>query len=291
MGADTDRRVGGRPRGCIRGTLVVARSGYQPGAAPPAGAAGSSPLPRRLRAPRWVNVRLIGGLLLILISVIVGARVITAADTADTVWAAAADLAAGTVLAEADLRTVSVRLAGSADAYLLSSADPIGLVLNTPIRAGELLPRSVVADSSPLVDIALPIAAGYVPPSLHRGQLVDVYALDLTPNAPPAQVDPAAQPPQNSGSDIVTLVVRAAVVQLIAGRTDGALSIGSSTVQVVISVEAAEAADIFAETAGMVLALAVRAFAARPSYWVYPGAGGGAGDRVPTSPTPPIPTG
>ncbi len=202
-----------------------------------------------------------------LISVIVGARVITAADTSDTVWAATADLAAGTVLADEDLRTVSVRLADSGAAYLLGSADPIGRVLTSPVRAGELLPRSVVAETSTLVDIALPIAAGYVPPSLHRGQLVDVYALDTTPTAPVpgASTGAGAQTPENPSSGVVTAVVEAAVVQLIAGRTDGALSIGGSSIQVVISVEADQAPDIFAAIAGRELTLAVRAFPARPS--------------------------
>lgn len=248
---------------------MVGRPGPGQAVQPSAGSRGISPTPRRLHAPRWLNGRLIAGVLLVLISVIVGARVITAADTSDTVWAAAADLAAGTVLADGDLRTVSVRLADSGDAYLLSSADPLGRVLTSPVRAGELLPSSVVAQASTLVDIALPIAAGYVPPSLHRGQLVDVYALDTTPN-PPAPANqtgaaPGSETPENPTSGVVTVVVEGAVVQLIAGRTDGALSIGSSSIQVVISVEADQAPDIFAAIAGRELALAVRPLGPRPT--------------------------
>lgn len=262
-------------------------------AGPPAAARSSpaSPVPRRLHAPRWLNFRLVAGVLLVLICVIVGARVVTAADTSDLVWAAQADLAAGTVLVEGDLRTVSVRLADAGAAYLLSSADPIGGILSGPVGAGELLPRSILAETSTLVDIALPVAAGYVPPSLQRGQLVDVYALDTTPSSTPPTVpstpDPANQPQESSSSDVVTVVVQAAVVQLIAGRTDGALSVGSSTIQVVISVEADQAPEVFAAIAGKELALAVRASTSRP---------GEADDRpssgrTPASSTPPTPTG
>lgn len=274
---------------------MVQSSGTGPGTAGPPGAQGpaiASPAPRRLRAPRWLNFRLIAGVLLVLVSVITGARVVTAADTSDLVWSAQADLAAGTVLSEGDLRAVSVRLADTGSAYLLSSADPIGRVLSSPVGAGELLPRSSLDEISTLVDIALPVAAGYVPPSLQRGQLVDVYALDATPSStrPTASSapDPSAQPEDPPASDVVALVIRSAVVQLIAGRADGALSVGSSTVQVVISVDADQAAGIFAAIAGRDLALAVRASVSRPS---------GADDdgnqptqsRTPATPTPASP--
>lgn len=249
----------------------------------------ASPTPRRLRAPSWLNLRLIAGVLLVLLSVIVGARIVTAADNSELVWAAQADLAAGTVLADGDLRAVSVNLADTGGAYLLSSADPIGRVLSSPVRAGELLPRSVLADTSNLVDIALPIAAGNVPPSLQRGQLVDVYAFDTTPS--PERPDVSATPgPGDQSQDlpsaaVVTVVVEAAVVQLIAGRSGGALSIGSSTIQVVISVEADRAAGIFAAIAGKELALAVRSSVASPSPDSAP-----TGRRTPSPSAPATPT-
>lgn len=258
----------------------------------PAGGAAASPVPRRLRTPRWLNVRLVAGVLLVLVSVIIGARVVTAADQSDKVWAAAADLAAGTVLVDGDLRAVSVRLADSGGAYLLSSVDPIGRVLSSPIRSGELLPRSVLTDTSTLVDIALPVAASYVPPSLQRGQLVDVYALDTTPTASvpsaPETTGAGTGSPgdQTRGtSGVVTVVVQAAVVQLIAGRSEGALTIGTSTVQVVISVDADQAADIFAAIAGKELALAVRASETQPSQDDEP-----VGNRTPAAATPATPT-
>lgn len=247
-----------------------------------------SPTPRRLRAPSWLNLRLVVGLLLVLVSVVVGARVVTAADSSDLVWAADADLAAGTVLVDGDLRTVPVRLADVADAYLLGSADPIGRVLSSPIRAGELLPRSVLEETSDLVDIALPVAAGYVPPNLSRGQLVDVYALDVNPTqaAPGATTAPGPDgtAPESPASEVVTVVVRAAVVQLISGRSDGALSVGSSTIQVVISVEAEQATDLFAAIAGRELALAVRSSSGPAPTTDQAERDGGA--RTPTTPTP-----
>ncbi len=68
--------------------------------ATPAGAAG--PSPRRVRPPRWFDLRLLLGLLLVLGSVLLGARVVSAASTTVPVWAVTGDLAAGTVLSSDD---------------------------------------------------------------------------------------------------------------------------------------------------------------------------------------------
>ncbi len=278
-----------------QGAFVVQTSGTGHGGSARTGppeaphAAPASAAPRRLRAPSWLNFRLIAGVLLVLVSVIAGARVVTAANTSDLVWAAESDLAAGTVLTSDDIRAVSVRLADTGGSYLPSSSDPAGSVLNSPIGAGELLPRSILTETSSLVDIALPIAAGFVPPSLQRGQLVDVYAIDTTPDSSPAAPGiPGAtqeETEESPSSEIVRLVVRAAVVQLIAGRGDGALSLGSSTIQVVISVEADRAAGVFAAIAGRQLALAARSSASRPGAEETP-----TRSRTTPTPTPATPT-
>ncbi len=292
MATDGQRRRARRGGCTVKGDGVVRTSGGPEAARIPTGSIGVSATARRLQAPSWLNLRLLAGVMLVVVSVVVGARVLTAAEDSDTVWAAATDLAAGTVLADRDLRAVSVRLAESGAAYLSSSTDPVGRVLSGPIRAGELLPSAILSETSTLVDIALPIAAGYVPPSLQRGQLVDVYALDSTPTAiapdPPSGsgTGTGTEPTSDQSSDVVRVVVEAAVVQLIAGRPDGALSLGSSTVQVVISVEEDQAPDIFAAIAGKELALAVRASAGPPSRTPA----GPTGDRGPSSPTPAAPT-
>src|SRR4051812_29815423 len=65
------------------------------------------PVPRRVRPPRWLDLRLVLGVLLVLGSVLLGARVVTAADATVPVWSAAGNLAAGTVLSDDDLVAVS----------------------------------------------------------------------------------------------------------------------------------------------------------------------------------------
>lgn len=204
------------------------------------------PVPRRVRPPRWLDLRLVLGVLLVLGSVLLGARVVTAADATVPVWSAAGDLAAGTVLAEGDLAVVSVRLDDVAGQYLATSTRPAGRVLGRAVRAGELVPRSALEEATGLVQLALPVQAGYVPPSLTRGQVVDVYAV----------ADPAVGATATGGG--VDLVVSAAPVQAVTGRGDGVLSTATTTVQVVLAVPADDADDVLGAIGGRGLVVVVR---------------------------------
>ncbi|MGY2065217.1 SAF domain-containing protein [Blastococcus sp. SYSU DS0619] len=233
-----------------------------PGPVPETAELPAGPAPRRVRAPGWLDLRLVLGVLLVLASVLLGARVVSAADATVPVWSAADDLAAGTELTAEDLVVVDVRLDGAAGAYLSGSTRPEGRTLAQGVRAGELLPASALEEPADLVQLALPVQAGYVPPGLRRGQVIDVYAV-----ADPAAG--AAGPAVGS----VTLVVGGATVQALSGGSDGVLSTSTTTVQVVIGVAADEAADVLAAIAG------------RPLVVVVHPAGAVAGERT-TTPTP-----
>jgi hypothetical protein len=204
------------------------------------------PTPRRVHPPRWLDLRLVLGLLLVLGSVLLGARVVSAADATVPVWAAAGDLAAGTVLTADDLVAVDVRLDDAARAYLSTTTRPAGRTLSRAVSAGELLPRSTLVAPEELVQLALPVQAGYVPPSLQRGQLVDVYAV----------ADPAAGATAVADGS-VTRVVTSAPVQAISGRSEGVLATPTTTVQVVVSVGAGEAADVLSAIGGRPLVVVV----------------------------------
>jgi hypothetical protein len=218
-------------------------------AAPAAGRtdAAPGPVPRRVRPPRWLDLRLLLGVLLVLGSVLIGARVVTAADATVPVWSATGDLAAGTVLTDGDLAAVQVRLDDVAGQYLATSTQPDGRVLGRAVRAGELLPRSALEETAGQVQLALPVQAGYVPPSLARGQLIDVYAV----------ADPAVGASAQTGGD-VHLVVSAAPVQAVTGRGDGVLSASTTTVQVVVAVAAEDAATVLGAIGGRGLVVVVR---------------------------------
>jgi hypothetical protein len=149
------------------------------------------------------------------------------------------------VLTADDLVAVHVRLGDAAAAYLATSTTPEGRTLARAVRAGELVPRSALESPAEQVQLALPVQAGYVPPSLRRGQLVDVYAV----------ADPAAGAAPADGD--VTLVVDAAPVQDLSGRSEGVLATPTTTVQVVVSVDADDAADVLAAIGGRPLVVVV----------------------------------
>jgi hypothetical protein len=202
--------------------------------------------PRRVRPPRWLDLRLVLGVLLVLGSVLLGARVFAAADATVPVWSAAGDLAAGSVLAAGDLVAVDVRLDDVAGAYLATSTRPEGRTLARAVRNGELLPRTALEEPAGLVQLALPVQAGYVPPGLDRGQVVDVYAV----------ADPAAGATA-TGNGSVALVVAAAPVQAVSGRTEGVLSTATTTVQVVVSVPVGQAPVVLEAIGGRPLVVVV----------------------------------
>lgn len=163
------------------------------------------PEPRaaRLRRPSWRDTRLLVGLVIVLASVALGARVVAALDDSVPVLAAARTLPAGTVLATQDLRVVRVRLAEAAPAYVSAAGPPAaGSVLLRSVSQGELLPAAAVGppQSLTLRPVAVPVTAP-LPEGLRVGAAVDVWssARDTTAGAasgafrPPARIAAGAQ--------------------------------------------------------------------------------------------------
>jgi hypothetical protein len=145
-----------------------------------AGAAPASPSATRLSTPGWLDTRLVLGVLLVLVSVVIGARVLAAADRSEQVWMTTRDLAPGSVLAESDLQRTSVRLFANAPRYLAGEGPvPTGYVLRRGLGAGELVPESALRrpedDGAAFRQVALNVGRGHWPPSLEAGQQVDVY--------------------------------------------------------------------------------------------------------------------
>jgi len=145
----------------------------------------ASPSARRLRHPSWLDLRLLVGILLVLISVLLGAKVVATADRSVQVWALARDVSAGTTLAAEDLRPARVRLFDSANAYLQVGRSPAGRTVTRAVHAGELLPRSVVVATPPGAIVSIPVQPGNAP-GLARGQLVDIWS--TIKGCPPVQV-------------------------------------------------------------------------------------------------------
>ncbi|MGS0687420.1 SAF domain-containing protein [Nakamurella sp. GG22] len=135
-----------------------------------------APTPRRLSRPKWLNVRVVGGILLVIAAVVVGARVVGASSQTAPVWTAGRDLAVGTVLGPDDLTAADVNLGTNTDLYLTTdSASLIGRTVITPLSAGELLAASAVEESAAGRVVAIGVEPDNMPPGVDHGSTVDLY--------------------------------------------------------------------------------------------------------------------
>lgn len=133
---------------------------------------------RREVTARVVDARLWLGIALVLISMVVGAKVVTAGDDTVTVWRAGRDLSVGA--APSGLEPVVVARSVITDQYVSADEDSAtaGLVLSRPVPAGEMLPRSalVPADSKALRQVTVAVDPLHAPADLQPGDLVDVWS-------------------------------------------------------------------------------------------------------------------
>lgn len=143
----------------------------------------ASPAPRRTRRPRWLDLRLVLGVALVLGSVLLGAVVVSRAASNTSVWSLRRDLPAGSVLTTGDLVAVDVRLGGAADRYVGSDRAVVGSRLTTDVGAGQLLPAAALGTgaSGDLVTVSIPFAAADAP-TIVRGDRITVWV--STPTCP-----------------------------------------------------------------------------------------------------------
>ena len=141
-------------------------------------AAASAPA-RRLQSARWRDPRLAVGVVLVAASVVLGARVIAAADDTVGVWSVRSDMSAGTVLTSADVAPTRIHFtsADAASPYLLADEPlPGDVVLAHDVRAGELLADSaLVPQTAAAAELPLAVPDGSLPADLAPGDLVDVW--------------------------------------------------------------------------------------------------------------------
>ena len=94
----------------------------------------ASPRAARLAVPRWLDARLVLGVLLIALSIAAGARVFTAADNLTAVYVAAHDLVPGEHVGADDLAVGHVRLRGTAGSSRSRCSPGISLTTSPAVR-------------------------------------------------------------------------------------------------------------------------------------------------------------
>jgi hypothetical protein len=201
----------------------------------------ATPRAQRSRRPGWRNPRLLLGLVLVATSVVVGARLMAAADDTVGVWVLARDLPEGATVADGDLERRQVRFpdAPTADRYLAAADDlPADATLNRPVAAGELLPRAAIAEETDadLVEVPVSVAVDDLPATVRQGSVVDIWVAPKV--AAVGGQKPTAVP-------VLTDVVVVAVP-----RSSNTLA-PESTRQVIVGVPAERAGDLGKALGGM----------------------------------------
>ncbi len=115
------------------------------------------------------------GVVLVLASVLLGAKVISGANHSFRMLAVTHDLAAGTLLSRADVKTVRVQLPDRGrGVYLSADADAVGKQLNRSLASGELVPVAALGTADALTTVTVPLIAGAAP-ALAPGQRVEFW--------------------------------------------------------------------------------------------------------------------
>lgn len=146
-----------------------------------------TPVAKRLQRPSWRDSRLVVGVLLVLVSATLGAKLVASADDRVPVFVASGDLAAGDAVTGQSFKRVDVRLGEGAAAYVSALvATPSGSFMLRDVRAGELVPVTAVGSADRVTVQRLTVRVDAVSAmTLARGTRVDVYVSDTPTGAPP----------------------------------------------------------------------------------------------------------
>jgi hypothetical protein len=135
------------------------------------------PTAARLQKPSWRDTRLVVGVVLVLLSMSIGAKVIAAADDTVPMYAAATSLVPGQPVTQNDVKRVDVQLGPDRSGYLAADHDIApGTFALRDVRPGELVPMSALGKRSEnnLKPVSVPVDGGGAS-QLSGGSIVDVW--------------------------------------------------------------------------------------------------------------------
>jgi hypothetical protein len=135
------------------------------------------PTAKRLQRPSWRDSRLVVGVVLVLLSMTVGAKAIAAADETAPMYAAVTSLVPGQPVSQKDVKRVDVQLGADRQRYVTADHDiaPETFALRE-VRPGELLPTSALGTRAAfdLKPVSVPVDGGGAA-QLAAGSVVDVW--------------------------------------------------------------------------------------------------------------------
>ena len=140
----------------------------------------SRPRTARLEHRPWRDPRLILGVLLVLVSTVLGAAAVAAASSSTGYWAVRSDVRAGDPVKRADLVRAEAHIPDDAARELVATDETLPARLDELVWArdvgdGALVSREALASRRSGTELPLTVTAGAAPTDLQRGDRVDVW--------------------------------------------------------------------------------------------------------------------
>lgn len=178
----------------------------------------ASPKASRLALPRWLDPKLLLGLLLVIVAMLLGARVFASADNTVAVYRVQSAMFSGDALTPDSVAITRVHFSETsvADNYVSAGSPlPTGQVVNHDLRAGEMLTQGSVSPkaATPTVELSVPISTGDVA-LVTKNSRIDVIVVPNTTAGSTAKAVP-------------TKVLANVLVTSVPGGSGGAFSSGS----------------------------------------------------------------
>jgi hypothetical protein len=136
----------------------------------------------RLEHQPWRDPRLILGVLLVLVSTVLGATALAAAGSSTGYWAVRSEVRAGDPVKRSDLVRAEAHLPDDAARHLMAADETFpgrldDLVWARDVGDGALVSRAALADrrSGGVTELPLTVTSGAAPNDLQRGDRVDVW--------------------------------------------------------------------------------------------------------------------
>ena len=142
----------------------------------------SRPGTTRLEHRPWRDPRLILGVLLVLVSTVLGAAAVAAGSSSTGYWAVRSDVRAGDPVQRSDLVRAQAHLPDDAARHLIRTDEELparlaDLEWQRDVGDGALVPLSALArhEAGSVTELPLTVTAGAAPTDLQRGDRVDVW--------------------------------------------------------------------------------------------------------------------
>ena len=184
---------------------------------------------------RAIDSKVVIGIALMVFATGGGALTLQQAARRVAVWQLDHGLSAGTRIRSEDLHVAEVAIGANVGVYATVESVVVGRELTRDVAAQELLPLAALQQRAPQAErVTLPIEPMHLPPSLRRGERVDVWLTPLLLDGKPgtaqrvlarALVERVGESDVSGRPSVVVAVPHSAVAALVTALRMGSLDL------------------------------------------------------------------